>query len=155
MMTKRRYVEELLNTMGQLRKLIESQSQESHVERAATIMQFSALKFLKDSTHCTVGDLGDHMKLSKSSATQLIERLAKAGLVNRTHDRKDRRIVHVTITPAGEQKIIDLKTKFMDKIGKILSKIPDEDLKELARIHANLVETLQKDLPYDGKRSKK
>ncbi len=144
-MDKQQYIEQLFNSMGQIRKLLENQTQESHEEKTATIMQYSALKFLKSTENSTVGDIGGHLKLSKSSATQLIERLVKADLVERFDDQKDRRIVHIVITPAGKQKIIDLKKKFMDKMSKIFSKIPDEDLKELTRIHSNLVETLQKE----------
>src|SRR5258708_9349705 len=144
-MDKQQYIEQLFNSMGQIRKLLENQTQESHEEKTATIMQYSALKFLKSTENSTVGDIGVHLKLSKSSATQLIERLVKADLVERFDDQKDRRIVHIVITPAGKQKIIDLKKKFMDKMSKIFSKIPDEDLKALTRIHSNLVQTLQKE----------
>jgi len=37
-----------------------------------------------------------------------------------------------------------LKKRFIEKIGKILSKVPDKDLIELIRIHTELIETLQK-----------
>src|SRR5437868_5507394 len=102
-MSKQQYIEQLFNTMSQLRKLLESKAQESHEERTATMMQFSALKFLRTAKNSTVGDIAGQLKLSKSSATQLIERLVKAGFVKRLNDREDRRIVHLTITSAGEQ----------------------------------------------------
>ena len=144
-MNKQQYIEQLFSTMGQIRKLLESQAQESHEERTATIMQFSALKYLRDHKHSTVGDVAMQLKLSKSSATQLIERLVKADLVERVDDTEDRRIVRIVITSAGEQKFIELKKKFIAKMGKIFSKIPDEDLQELIRIHTNLIATLQKE----------
>jgi DNA-binding MarR family transcriptional regulator len=144
-MTKQQYIEQLFNTMGQLRKLLESQAQESHEERAATMMQYAALKSLKGNEKSTVGDIAVQLKLSKSSATQLIERLVKADLVERFHDQKDRRIVRVAITSAGEQKMLELRKKFIHKMSKIFSKIPDADLKKLVRIHANLITTLQKE----------
>ncbi len=144
-MSKQQYIDQLFNTMGQLRKLLETQTQESHEEKSATIMQYSALMFLKSNKSATVGELASQLKLSKSSATQLIERLVKASWVDRINDQDDRRIVRIAITSAGEQRIVDLKKRFMEKMGKILSKIPDEDLKELIRIHTNLIETIQKE----------
>jgi len=144
-MSKQPYIEQLFNTISQIRKLLENKAQESHEERTATIMQFSALKFLQTTKNSTVGDIAEYLKLSKSSTTQLIERLAKVGLVERVNDQEDRRVVHLTITTAGKQKIIDLKKKFLDKMNKIFSKIPEEDLIELIRIHTNLIETLQKE----------
>ena len=142
---KQLYIEQLFSTMSQLKKLMENQTQESHEEKTATIMQYSALKFLALHNKTTVGDLGNHLKLSKSSATQLIERLVKTGYVERIHDEQDRRIVRLTISPSGELYIIELKKKFMDKMGSIFSKVPDDDLKELIRIHTNLIESLQKE----------
>lgn len=144
-MNKQLYIDQLFNTMGQLRKLLETQTQESHEEKSATIMQYSALVFLKRNKSATVGEVAFHLKLSKSSATQLIERLAKASLVGRVNDQDDRRIVRIAITSAGEQQIVFLKKKFMEKMGRIISKIPDEDLKQLIRIHTNLIETIQKE----------
>lgn len=144
-MSKKQYIEQLFNSMGHLRKLMENRVQESHEEKTATMMQFSALTFLKTKNNSTVGDIAVQLKLSSSSATQLIERLVKAGSVKRVDDKNDRRIVRLAITTVGEQEIISLKKKLMDKMSKILSKIPDEDLKELVRIHTNLIETLQKE----------
>lgn len=143
-MNKKHYIEELFDTMTQLRKLIALQAQESHEEKTATMLQFSALNFLKSQSNGTVGDLAEHIKLSKSSATQLVERLEKAGFLRRVHDKNDRRIVHLRITKQGEVKIIELKKKFMEKIGKVFSRIPERDLHELIRIHTNLIETLKK-----------
>lgn len=144
-MSKQKYIEQLFNTMGQLRKLLEHPAHESHAQRATTVMQFSALKFLNNNHESTVGDVAVYLNLSKSSATQLIERLVKVNLVERTNDSDDRRIVRLIITPLGEQEIINLKKKFMDKMSKIFSKIPEEDLKELVRIQTDLINTLKKE----------
>lgn len=142
-MNKQKYLEQLFNTMSQLRKLLENQAQESHEDRTATMMQFSALKFLKDNKNSTVGDIAGHLRLSKSSATQLIERLVKVKLVQRIDDQEDRRLVRLVITSNGEQEIVNLRKRFMDKMSKIFTNVPDEDLKELVRIHTKLIETLQ------------
>ena len=144
-MSRQKYIEQLFNTMGQLRKVLESRAQMIKDEKTATIMQYSALKFLKLNKNSTVSNLAIYLRLSKSSATQLIERLVKMTLVERVPDKKDRRIIHLTITTEGEQKIIELRKKFMNKMEKVFSKIPEEDLKELIRIHTNLINALQEE----------
>jgi len=53
--------------------------------------------------------------------------------------------VENTITSIGEEEIVQLKKRFMNKMGRIFSKIPNEDLAELVRIHTNLINTLQKE----------
>ncbi len=144
-MSKQQYIEQFVSTISQLRKLLETTSHVSHVEKAWTIMQYSALKFFKNNKDSTVGDLAKYLKISKSSATQLIERLEKTGLVRRTHDQHDRRIVRLTVTAEGLQKITELKKTYLEKMGKIFSNVPDNDLQELIRIHKELIQSLQKE----------
>ncbi len=48
------------------------------------------------------GQLGQRMMLSKAPVTGLVDRLARAGLVERRPDEHDRRVSRVVITPAGE-----------------------------------------------------
>ena len=137
--------QQLFSTVTQLRRLISNQSFESHEEKIATMLQFAALNFLKDQSNVTIGDLAEFSQLSKSSATQLIERLVKMGLVKRISDSKDRRIIRLAITTKGEKEFIILKKKIMEKMNRILSKISEADVKELIRIHTNLIESLKEE----------
>ncbi len=137
--------EQLFNTMLQLGKLMSQHTQQTHEERTATILQFSALNFIKEQPSATISDLSVPLQLSKSSATQLVERLVKLGLVGRINDTEDRRIIRLSITENGEKEFAALKKKMMDKMQRIFSKIPAKDLRELIRIHTNLIETLKKE----------
>lgn len=49
----------------------------------------------------TMRDLGRAVVISKSGLTGLVDRMQREGLVERSGDPGDRRIVHVTLTPAG------------------------------------------------------
>jgi DNA-binding MarR family transcriptional regulator len=51
----------------------------------------------------TMRDLGRAVVISKSGLTGLVDRMERAGLVERAGDRDDRRVVHVTITAAGDE----------------------------------------------------
>ena len=137
--------EQLFNITMQFGKLMSHQSTQSYEERTATMLQFSAFSFLKDHSNSTVGDLARFLQLSKSSATQLIERLVKAKFVERTNDQEDRRIIRLVITEEGKKEFLTLKKDFMEKMQRIFSKIPAKDLRELIRIQTNLVETLKKE----------
>lgn len=48
------------------------------------------------------GQLSQRMMLSKAPITGLVDRLARAGLVERKTDENDRRVSLVSITPAGQ-----------------------------------------------------
>lgn len=138
-------IEQLFNTMMRLAQFMSHYSRESHEERLATMLQFSALSFLKDQPNGTVGELAKFMQLSKSSATQLIERLVHTELVERIHDQEDRRIIRLLITAKGEKEFIALRKKTMEKMKRFVSKIPAKDIRELIRIQTNLIETLKKE----------
>jgi DNA-binding MarR family transcriptional regulator len=138
-------IEQLFATMMQLGKLMSQQARETHEEKKATMLQFMALHYLKGQSNGTPSEIGRLLELSKSSVTQLIERLVKAGFVKRVHDKEDRRNVRLNITESGEKEFVVLKKKMIGKMQRIFSKIPGKDLRELIRIQTNLVETLKKE----------
>lgn len=142
-MNKNQTIETLFDSMSQLKKLLLQHSIESAEERTATLMQYSALKYLTTTAKSTVGDIARHLHLSKSSATQLVERLEKMGLLTRIHDTTDRRVVQLTITAKGQEAAANLRRKFIDKMSKLFAKIPSKDLQELIRIHTILINVLQ------------
>lgn len=144
-MTNNSDFEQFFSTMMQFGKIMSRQTQEDYEEQTATMLQFMALQFLKEHKNGTVSDLANFLKLSKSSTTQLTERLVKARLVGRIDDKEDRRIVRLVVTENGEKKFVTLKKKLMEKMQKIFSKIPAKDLKNFIRIFINLTETLKKE----------
>ena len=143
-MANNAYIEELFNVMMQFGKIVAHQTQESHEEKVATMLQFAALHFLKSKPAQTVGDLANDLKLSKSSTTQLIKRLSHAGLVKRDSDKDDLRITRITLTPGGEEEMILQKKKMLNKIGTLFSKVPQKDIKELIRIYRAIIEGIKK-----------
>lgn len=138
-------IEQLFATTIQLGKLLSHRNPETQEERTATMLQFATLNFVKEHPNRTVSDLANFMQLSKSSATQMVERLVKAGLIKRLDDRDDRRIIRLDITPLGEKEYEVLHGKMLEKMKVFTSKIPSKDLRELIRINTNLIETLKKE----------
>jgi DNA-binding MarR family transcriptional regulator len=130
----------------QFGKLITQLTQESYEERIASVLQFSALNYLKSQPNLGVSDLAGHLRLSKSSATQLVERLVKAGFVLRRHDPVDRRVVRLLLTRAGEKEILVLKKNILEKLNKVFSKVPKGDIEKLIRIYSGLIKRLRKDV---------
>lgn len=67
-----------------------------------------AIKGFPDREHLTIGELAERLQVKHHSAVGLVDRLAKRGLVRRTTGDKDRRQVHVHLTPQGEEIIEQL-----------------------------------------------
>jgi DNA-binding MarR family transcriptional regulator len=142
-MEQHKDIEELVETMMQLGKLI-SQEMHQSSDKSTTLLQVLSLKYLSDHKECTIGDFAEHLTLSKSSATQLIERLVNGNLIDRVDDIHDRRIIRLKLTAKGKKEFEELTKKKMEKMKKILSHVPQKDIKELIRIHKELIENLQK-----------
>jgi DNA-binding MarR family transcriptional regulator len=73
-------------------------------EGGITQHQYQALLVIK--THeegaLSIGAFADQLLLTHHAAVQMADRLAKAGLAERTRSAEDRRTVHLTLTPKGE-----------------------------------------------------
>ncbi len=143
-MSKEEEIELLFNTMMQLGKLMSLRTKETYEEQAATSLQFYALGYIRENHNATVTEIADYLKLSKSSATQLIERLATASSVVRTSDVNDKRITRLSLTDKGVSELKVMKTKFISSLKDAFADIPKEDILELIRIHKSMIESLKK-----------
>ncbi|NGX97863.1 MAG: MarR family transcriptional regulator, partial [Candidatus Afipia apatlaquensis] len=59
----------------------------------------------------TVGEIGEKLLLESSTLTPLLKRLETAGMVRRTRDQDDERVVRIQLTPKGaelKQKAIEI-----------------------------------------------
>ena len=131
-------IEELFNTIVQFKSVISNLYSEGENGRA-TMLQFSALNYIQVNADISVAQLGSLLHLSKSSCTQLIERLEKAGFIKRIQDEKDRRIIHLSISETGKKELGESKKKILTKLKVIFSHLPEEDIKDLIRIHKSLL----------------
>ena len=87
-------------------------------------------------------DLAYLLERSPNSISMLVDRMVKAGLVKRTRDRRDRRVVNVSLTSKGENALKPAMPASWEFIQKILSPIPYEDIYALA----NQLETVKCEL---------
>ncbi len=66
-----------------------------------TYPQYLTLVALSSRESQTVSELGETLHLESNTLTPLIKRLEAAGLVTRTRDRQDERVVRLDLTEAG------------------------------------------------------
>ena len=67
----------------------------------------------------TVGDLAGYLLLRPHSAVELVDRAEAAGLVERTPDREDGRVVRVGLTPDGEEVLQKLTRAHLDRLHEL------------------------------------
>jgi len=73
----------------------------------------------------TVGDLAGYLLLRPHSAVELVDRAELAGLVERTRDPADGRVVRVRLTPEGDQILHQLTRAHLERLHE-LANVLDE-----------------------------
>lgn len=133
---------ELISTFIQIRQIFSQQPSCSFEKKLATMLQFEALDFIEKHAGNSMQETAAYLKTSISSTTQLITRLIKLGLVQRTVDKIDRRIVHLELTAEGRKEKERVEELIKAKMAGIFSRIPEQDINELIRIQKNIVTSL-------------
>lgn len=67
-----------------------------------SMLHFQTLRYIKEQGKPFMQDVARHLCVTPPAATLLIEGLVKDGLVSRSFDKKDRRVVHLALTKEGK-----------------------------------------------------
>jgi DNA-binding MarR family transcriptional regulator len=91
-----------------------------------TIAQYRALVVLASRGPQRMMDLAGALDVTPSTAGRMCDRLVRKGLVRRHRARADRRIVQVSIAPAGRQVVDNATARRRVLLAAILGKLPAE-----------------------------
>jgi MarR family transcriptional regulator, organic hydroperoxide resistance regulator len=102
-------------------------------EYGLTMEQFAVLAAVKSrGGSLRPTDLALILERSPNSVSMLVDRMVKAGLVKRTRDRRDRRVVRVSSTSKGEKALEPATPAGWEFMQKILSPLSYKDKHALA-----------------------
>lgn len=88
-------------------------------------------------------DLSDKLGYSRSTITNMADKLVKLGLVERVYDEKDRRTIHLQITEQGKEALQEAKA-IGDKIySEQYSVLTEEELEQYIRIQKKLWKSMR------------
>ena len=131
--------EKLLSSIFNVGRLIREQICASNCLADFTQTEIEILKFLHGKKNTTMKSIADHLHIKPSSATPLIDNLAKKGNIKRIQKKNDRRMVHIALTPKG-MKSLQKKYKNIHKtIRKTFGKLSEKDKKTLIIILEKIV----------------
>lgn len=138
-------LDEFISTLQEIWRFIHKNDKKKiWIKKEGTPLQFFTLRFILNNPSSTVTDVTKRFQITKSSATQLVERLQKQGLIGKVPDKKDRRIVHLKLTAKAIRILAKMKKERDEQMKKIFSKVSSKDLRELIRIHMSLLKNLKK-----------
>ena len=139
-MKKQSLHEELMNLAYQIARQMRKQmggSKHGKLQDKVSPYQMHVLFHLAQHA-VTMGELADEVNITLPSATSLVDRLVKSGWVERQQDPDDRRIIRLSVTPAGRKLCVALKEERSQAFRFLLDAMPEEDLESLHRILSNL-----------------
>jgi MarR family 2-MHQ and catechol resistance regulon transcriptional repressor len=99
-----------------------------------TVSQFGVLETLYHLGPLCPGDLSSKLLKSGGNLTLVIDNLEKQGLVQRERDTKDRRMIIVSLTPAGRDLISQIFPQHVAAITDELSCLTPEEQKTLGAL---------------------
>jgi DNA-binding MarR family transcriptional regulator len=97
-----------------------------------TLTQYRSLVVLASRGPQGVASLADALSVTAPTASRLVERLVRKGLVRRRADRQDRRQVRIGLTEAGRDLVRLVTERRREEIAVLLASIPPDVLEPMA-----------------------
>ncbi|MFJ7727632.1 MarR family winged helix-turn-helix transcriptional regulator [Neobacillus sp. NPDC097160] len=90
--------------------------------------QHYILRYISQSRECTSTELADAFEVNKSAITAIINRMADRGLIQRTRDENDRRVVYLTLTEAGNTLYQNCQEKIRLLVESIITQFEESEI---------------------------
>lgn len=133
-------VEEFFRTLRRVR----GRASQAH-EEGLSLAQFQLLDVLGDGRPRTVGQLAEAGGVAQPTATRMLEALERAGTVQRAPAPRDRRCVHISLTPAGEDALAEKRKQIQAARERVASSLTEQERRDAAAVLRRL-STLMEDL---------
>jgi DNA-binding MarR family transcriptional regulator len=102
-----------------------------------TLAQYRALVEVASRGPLRAADLAVALRVDRSTATRMCDRLLRKGLVSRRRLADDRRGVRISLTPAGRDLVAEVSRRRRSEIEQIVERMPAADRPAVAHaLHA-------------------
>ena len=138
-------VETVANTTFEVLPLLRKKLLRMDVVQAEHNLPMShvqVLAMLQDAGTMSVSEISRRLGIAKPNITPLVDRLFESGYVDRQHDENDRRVVHIVLLPAGEEKLAAIRATIARQIQVQSEDLSVTEFRELNDSLASLVRIL-------------
>ncbi|MDD3015131.1 MAG: MarR family transcriptional regulator [Lactococcus chungangensis] len=134
---------ELYDNLGKLLRFFRQPFPPGGRRGAENNAQTRVLQFLSASGAAkTTGEIAEKLEIRQQSASELVSKLEKKALVEKTKDAKDKRVTLVTMTELGREAAEKFTMQDNDFYGQFFDVLTDDEQVELNRLVQKL---------FDGK----
>ncbi|BDC19542.1 MarR family transcriptional regulator [Acidianus sp. HS-5] len=114
----------ILKGNRKLRELLQKEAE----KRGLSYTEVSTLYFLKGGEK-NVSGLAEFVGVNKSTMVEILDKLENEGMITRSRNDKDRRVVLVKITQKGLEELEDVRQGYKNLIKEILAKSEGDVIK--------------------------
>lgn len=107
----------------------------------------SVLVIVKKRGPVSMSAIAQELSYSRQNLTKIVDRLVADGLVDRTSDPSDRRVLNIELTEKGKQFMADRRGRMKARLVEDLSHLSDEELEDLMDTFERVKSALPKLLP--------
>jgi DNA-binding MarR family transcriptional regulator len=113
----------------------------SSKDTSLSLGQLQTLRHIEEHQDCSMKEVAQFLCIAPPSATALIESLVTKKYLVRTADTKDRRAVHIHITPSGKKEMKKTADIIEKRMKKILGVLTEQEITSFITILEKLYET--------------
>jgi DNA-binding MarR family transcriptional regulator len=134
-------------------RVIRERTLDSWVKLSLTIPQLKSLFYISRHGRVNLSGLASGIRVTPANVTGIADRLVEQGLLTRTPDPDDRRILWLRVTDEGTTLVNDLREGRAKEMRKILDKLTEEELSIVARgfdLLARAAEDTEREEPFEN-----
>ena len=114
-------------TIVRVLKILEPPVQTAHGELRLSPADVQALRFLAENPEAMSSALAQHLGVAPTTATSVADRLVDRGFAERKRPVANRRIVALSLTPAGLEALSRLEVETRATCARMLDALPPDD----------------------------
>jgi DNA-binding MarR family transcriptional regulator len=119
-----------------------ARSRSGEREEGLTLSQYELLRALTGSGGIPSGKLAEIAGIAAASATQMLDRLEQAGVIERSHSPGDRRVVTITLTEEGRRQIERKRRRIAGQRRRFFDSFPPEERRQTERLLRHLAQVI-------------
>jgi DNA-binding MarR family transcriptional regulator len=138
---------ELINEIIELQRKVDRARRQYELDvwmsLPLTIAQLKSLFFISNQGSTNSGKLAVALGVTPTNTTGIVDRLVKQGLVSRTGNTQDRRVLLLRATDKGEELVANLRQRRRGHMSEVLARMSVDELAALAQGFASLVKAAE------------
>jgi DNA-binding MarR family transcriptional regulator len=132
-MEKAELIEEIIELHRRVNRALRQSNLDAWMQISLTVPQVKSLFFITNHEYTNFKNLATALRVTQSNLTGVIDRLVEQGLVSRTENPEDRRMMLLKATDKGEALVSELRDRRLSHLSQTLSELSPHQLNTIAQ----------------------